>query len=88
MPVHGHTTTWGAHIGLGRARDAKGWYEHLQAWWAAHKAMRDEARLATFRARGDATRETLKPCRAEAAADMVAAKHAFSTATALGDLGS
>ena len=83
MHAHGHTTVWGTHIGVGRARDAKGWYDHLKEWWAAHKAMRREARLATLSARWDAQREALKPFRAEAAADMVAAEHAFSTATTL-----
>jgi uncharacterized protein (DUF2062 family) len=62
------------HIGIGRARDAKGWYEHLKEWWTARKAMRREARL------------TAKPLRADAAADMVAPGHARSIAMALGDL--
>jgi hypothetical protein len=81
MRSHGHTITWGTHIGAGRARDAKGWYEHLKAWWTAHKAARHEAKLAAMAARWDAKREALTPFRAEAAADMVAAEHACSTMT-------
>lgn len=83
MPTHGHTATWGTHIGVGRTRDVKGWYHELKAWWAAYKAMRQEARLAAIAARWDATREALKPLRAEAAADMVAREHALSTAAML-----
>lgn len=40
MRSHAHTTTWGTHIGVGRASDAKGCYDHLKHWWAARKAMR------------------------------------------------
>jgi hypothetical protein len=74
MPAHGHTTVWGTHIGVGRAKDATSWYDQLKAWWATQKAMRREAQL------------TVKPLRADAAADMVAPAHARSTAMALCDL--
>jgi hypothetical protein len=60
MHANGHTTVWGTQIGIGRAQDARGWYQQLREWWAAHKAMRPEARL------------TATPLRANAAADMVA----------------
>jgi hypothetical protein len=83
MHIHGHTITWGTHIGGGRTRDAKGWYEHLKEWWTAHKALRREANLAALTGRWDTRREVLTPRRADAAADMVAATHAFSTATTL-----
>ncbi len=81
MRTHGHATTWGTHIGV--ARDAKGWYEHLKEWWAAQKAARHEAKFAALTARWDAKQEALKSRCAEAAADMVAAEHAFSTTSAL-----
>jgi hypothetical protein len=45
--------------------------------------MRREAKLSTLKTRWDAKREALTPFRAEAAADMVAAEHAFSTMTTL-----
>ena len=87
MHVHGHTTVWGTHIGVGRATDRKGWYQQLTEWWAAHKAVRHDATLATLSARWDTRREVVRPLRADAAIDMVASKHACSTTTALCDVG-
>jgi hypothetical protein len=88
MAAHGHTTTWGTHIGVGRATDVKGWYAQLQTWWAAHKAVRDGARLAALKNRWDARREAVRSARADAAIDMVAPAHVYSTTTAFCDLGS
>ena len=87
MHAHGHTAVWGRHIGIGRARDAKSWYQQVKQCWAAHKAVRHTAKLTTLKARWDAERETVRPLRIGAAADMVAATHAFSTTAALCDLG-
>jgi len=87
MRAQGHTTVWGTPIGVGRATDAKGWYQQLKEWWVAHKAARQEAKLATLRARWDARREAVRPLHADAAIDMVASTHAFSTTTALCNLG-
>ena len=67
-------------------RTGKGWYQQLKEWWAAHQAARHDAKLATLRARWDARREAVRPLRADAAIDMVASTHAFSTTTALCDL--
>jgi hypothetical protein len=86
MHAHGHTTVWGTHIGVSRARDAKSWYQQVTAWCAAHKAARQEAKLATLRAHWDARREAVRPLHADAAVDMVASTHACSTTTALCDL--
>jgi hypothetical protein len=86
MRVHGHTIVWGTQIDAGRARDVKGWYQQLKEWWAAHKAARHAAKLATLNARWDAKREAVRLLHADAAPDMVAPAHAFSTATALCDL--
>jgi len=86
MSLHGHTTVWGTHIGVGRATDAKGWYQQVKDWWAAHKVMRREARLATLKARWDARREVVRPLHPDAAIDMVASTHACSTTMALCDL--
>jgi hypothetical protein len=86
MHANGHTTVWGTHIGVGRATDGKGWYQQLTAWWVAHKAARQEAKLASLRAHWDARREAVHPLHADAAIDMVASTHAFSTTTALCDL--
>ncbi len=88
MAAHGHTTTWGTHIGVGRATDAKGWYAQLKTWWGAHKTARDGARLTTLKAHWDARREAVRSTRADAAIDMVAPAHAYSTTTAFCYLGS
>jgi hypothetical protein len=87
MPAHGHTTAWGTHIGVGRATDAQGWYAQFKTWWASHKTARDGARLATLKARWDARREAVRSTRADAAIDMVAPAHTYSTTTAFCDLG-
>jgi hypothetical protein len=86
MHANGHTTVWGTHIGVGRAGGVKGWYHELKDWWTAHKNAYHEARRATLKARWDARRETVRPIHADAAVDLVASTHAFSTTTALCDL--
>jgi hypothetical protein len=87
MHTNGHTTVWGTHIGVSRTRDAKGWYQQMREWWAAHKAARYDAKLATLKARWDPRREAVRPFRADAALDMVVSRHACSTTMALCDLG-
>ncbi len=86
MHAHGQTTVWGTPIGGGRTTDGQGWYQQMKEWWAAHQAARQEAKLATLRAQWDARREAVRPFHADAAIDLVASTHAFSTTTALCDL--
>jgi hypothetical protein len=86
MHATGHTTVWGTHIGVGRVTDSKGWYQQLKAWWAARKAARQEAELASLTARWNAKREAVRSLHAHAAIDMVASIHACSTTTALSSL--
>jgi hypothetical protein len=81
MSAHGHTLHWGTHIGVGRARDSKSWYQQLRSWWTACKAVRREAHLASLRACWYVRHETCTPLRAEAAYDLVARQSEFSTAT-------
>jgi hypothetical protein len=87
MHANGHTTVWGTHIGVARARDTKSWYRQLRDWWTAHTAARRAAKLATLSACWDVSREAVRPLHADAALDMVASTHACSTTTALCDLG-
>jgi hypothetical protein len=86
MHATGHTTIWGTPIGIGRASDTKNWYQQLNAWWVAHKAARQEAKLASLSAHWDARREAVRPLHAGAAIDRVASIHACSTTTALSSL--
>ena len=86
MHANGHTTVWGTYIGVGRSTDGKGWYQQLKEWWVAHKAARQEAKLATLKAHWDARREAVRPLHADAAVDMVTSTHVFSITTALCDL--
>jgi hypothetical protein len=83
MRSHGQATVWGTHIGVGRAPSGAGWYQQLRQWWDAHKAAREQAKLSALDARWDAQREAVRPLPAGTAADMVAAQHAFATATRL-----
>ena len=69
MHANGHTTVWGTHIAVNRARDTKNWYQQIQDWWTAYKAARRDAKLATLRARWDARREVVHPLHADAAID-------------------
>jgi hypothetical protein len=86
MRAHGHAPVWWTHIGIGRATGGQGWYQQLKAWWSAHKTARHDAKLATLKTRWDARREAVRPLYADAAIDMVASTHAFSTTTALCNL--
>jgi hypothetical protein len=81
MRAQGQTPVWGTPIGVGRATDAKGWYQQLKARRAARQAACHGATLATLSARWDARREVVTLFRAEAAPDMAAAHRTLSVAT-------
>jgi hypothetical protein len=88
MRSHGQATVWGTHLGVGRTRGEAGWYRQLRQWWKAHKAAREQAKLAALDACWDARREAVRPRWAETAAEMVAAQYVFSTAARLSGLSS
>ncbi len=81
MSMRSHATVWGTHIGVGRASDTKGWSQQLRDWWMAHKATRRQAKRAALHARWDATREAVRPRRADAAPEMAIALGTLSMAT-------
>jgi hypothetical protein len=83
MRAHGHASVWRTYRGVGRATEDQGWYQPLREWWAAHKAARRDAKLATLSARWDARREAVRPLPTDAAIDTAASMHACSTTTAL-----
>ena len=80
MRAQGHTTVWGTHIGVDRRTDTR-WYQQLKAWWAAHAAARQQAKLVALKACWDAQRETFTSRRADAAPEMAMAQGAFTMAT-------
>jgi hypothetical protein len=88
MHTHEQTTVWGTHIGSGRGRKTRSWYQQLRDWWTAHKATRHQANIEALNRCWDATRETVTSQCAEAAPDMAAAHHAISAATMLYGLSS
>ena len=69
MWSHGHTTVWGAQIGVGRAS----WSQQLKARWQAYTAAQLHARRAALNACWDAEREAIRPQRAETAPELAAA---------------
>lgn len=81
MRTHGNAAVWRTHVGIGRAREHKGWYQQLREWWTAHKASRQEDRLSAMNACWDAKHETFTPLRAEAAPEMAIAQGTLSMAT-------
>ena len=83
MAAHGHTVTWGTHVGVGRATDVKGWYAQFKTWLASRR----DTKRAALNAYWDARRETVRPLHADAAIDMIPQAHARSATTAFCDLG-
>ncbi|HEX9867170.1 MAG TPA: hypothetical protein VGC99_01015 [Candidatus Tectomicrobia bacterium] len=64
-------------------RAAQGWSQQLHAWWVAHQAARQQARLTSLNTCWDAQHEACTPLRAESAYDMAVAQGHGSTATQL-----
>jgi hypothetical protein len=83
MRAHGQATVWETYLGIGRARDAKGWYQQLRSGWAARTAARRQARPAALDASWDAQHEAVRPLRADAAQEMAAAQGVLTVATML-----
>jgi hypothetical protein len=81
MRSHGPATVWGTALKDGRARDAKGWYQRLQAWRAARKAARQQAKLVALTNRWDAEHEAFRALCADAAVEMAIARGTLALAT-------
>ncbi len=83
MRTYAHASAWETQMDVGRTSNGAGWYQQLRDWWTAHKAARQEARLASLEACWDSKREVVIPRRADAAPEMAAAQHALSVAIML-----
>jgi hypothetical protein len=86
MRAEGQTTVWRTPIGVGRATNGQRWYQQLWDRWIAHQAARQQATLDALHRCWDAKREAVRPLHTDAAVDMVASTHAFSTTMALCNL--
>ena len=75
MSAHGHVLVWGTHAGKGRASDANGWSQQLQARWQAYTTARQHARRAALNACWDAAREALRRQRAETAPELAGVRY-------------
>ncbi len=82
MRAQDHTLDWGTQ-GVGRGRAAHGWFQQLHAWWVAHQATRQQARLRSLYTCWDAQHESYTPLRADAARDLAAARSDVSVAMQL-----
>ena len=80
MHTHGNATTWGTPMSVGTG-DGKGWYQQLRDWWTAHHTARRQATLDALHGCWDASREAVRPLRAEAAIDIALTQGALSIAT-------
>jgi hypothetical protein len=83
MQAHGQATVWETYLGIGRARDVKGWYQQLRSGWAARAAARRQAQPVALDASWDAQHEAVRPLRADAAQEMAAAQGVLTVATVL-----
>jgi hypothetical protein len=83
LPLHGQAPVWGTPVGLDRAREGAGWRQQLRLWWGARREAHRRATLAALNCCWDPRRETVRPLRAEAALEMVAAQAGLSVATML-----
>ena len=83
MRAQGHVLILGTQAGEGCASDAKRGYQRLNAQWVAHQAARRRARMAAREACWDATHESVRPIRAEAATEMAAAEGALTVVSML-----
>jgi hypothetical protein len=81
MRSHEPTTVWGTALKDGRPRDANGWRQQLQAWRAARKAARQQAKLVALTNRWDAEHEAFRALRADAAVEMAIAQGTLALAT-------
>jgi hypothetical protein len=81
MRSHGPATAWGTAPDGGCASEANGWYRRLEAWRAARKAARQQAKRVALTNRWDAEHEAVTPRHADAAIEMAIARGTLALAT-------
>jgi len=86
MRAQGHTTVWGTHVGVGRAREHPGVFERLRAWRSSRRLAKRQLALARWEARWDPEREKFRLPSTESALEHVARKAGLSLSMALYNL--
>ncbi len=74
MAAHGHTITWGAHIGKSTPGARGHWSQRLRRWLTGRSAGGAEAVPVSFHGVWDSRREQFQPAAAESALEHAAGR--------------